>query len=97
MSLPHDIPDEDSTKQLDPLLRKAAHLIVACQQGLPSLLQRKFSIGYNRAGRIMEQLEKLDIVGKANGSAPREVLCKSEEEVEHILQEVKDYDVFEPF
>lgn len=89
MLLPHNIPDEKSTKQLDPLLREAALLIVAHQQGSTSLLRHQFNIGYNRAGRIMEQLEDLNIVGEACGSEPREVWCKSEEEVEYILQKVE--------
>ena len=47
---------------------------MSSQQGSTSLIQRKFSIGYNRAGRIMDQLEKANIVGPAQGSKPREVL-----------------------
>ena len=60
---------------LDPLFDDAAHLIVSQQQGSTSLIQRKFSIGYNRAGRLMDQLEKAGIVGPAQGSKPREVFC----------------------
>ena len=59
--------------RLDPLFKDAARLIVSTQQGSTSLIQRKFSIGYNRAGRIMDQLEKANIVGPAQGSKPREV------------------------
>ena len=59
--------------RLDPLFKDAARLIVSSQQGSTSLIQRKFSIGYNRAGRIMDQLEKANIVGPAQGSKPREV------------------------
>ena len=59
--------------KLDPLFKDAARLIVTHQQGSTSLIQRKFSIGYNRAGRIMDQLEKANIVGPAQGSKPREV------------------------
>ena len=51
----------------------AARLIVTHQQGSTSLIQRKFSIGYNRAGRLMDQLEKAGIVGPAQGSKPRDV------------------------
>ncbi len=61
--------------RLDPMLKDAAELIVYHQQGSTSLIQRKFSIGYNRAGRIMDQLEKLGVVGPAQGSKPRDILC----------------------
>lgn len=59
---------------LDPLFEEAAHAIVISQQGSTSMIQRKFSIGYNRAGRLMDQLEEAGIVGEAQGSKPREVL-----------------------
>ena len=64
--------------RLDPMLEEAARLLIYHQQGSTSLIQRKFSIGYNRAGRIMDQLERLGIVGPANGSKAREVLCMDE-------------------
>ena len=57
------------------LFEDAAQLIVYQQQGSTSLIQRKFAIGYNRAGRIMDQLEKAGIVGPAQGSKAREVFC----------------------
>ncbi|MDR1879920.1 MAG: DNA translocase FtsK, partial [Tannerellaceae bacterium] len=57
----------------DPLFDEAAHLIVTQQQGSTSLIQRKFSIGYNRAGRLMDQLEAAGIVGPIEGSKPRQV------------------------
>ena len=66
--------DVDMTR-LDPMFREAAELVVAHQQGSTSLIQRKFSIGYNRAGRIMDQLERAGIVGAAQGSKARDVLC----------------------
>lgn len=66
---------EVDMNRLDPMLREAAELVVAHQQGSTSLIQRKFSIGYNRAGRIMDQLEHLGIVGPAQGSKARDVLC----------------------
>ena len=66
--------DDVDMDRLDPLFKDAARLIVSSQQGSTSLIQRKFSIGYNRAGRIMDQLEKANIVGPAQGSKPREVL-----------------------
>ena len=62
----------------DPLLHQAAQLVVATQQGSTSMIQRKFAIGYNRAGRIMDQLEKIGVVGAAQGSKPREVLYADE-------------------
>ena len=69
-----DLSDVDMGHR-DPLFEDAAQLIVYQQQGSTSLIQRKFAIGYNRAGRIMDQLEKAKIVGPAQGSKPREVLC----------------------
>jgi len=66
--------DVDMTR-LDPMFREAAELVVAHQQGSTSLIQRKFSIGYNRAGRIMDQLERAGVVGAAQGSKARDVLC----------------------
>ena len=66
--------DDVDMDRLDPLFKDAARLIVSSQQGSTSLIQRKFSIGYNRAGRIMDQLEKANVVGSAQGSKPREVL-----------------------
>lgn len=62
--------------KIDPLFEKAAHLLVSIQQGSTSKIQREFSIGYNRAGRIMDQLEKAGIVGPSEGSKAREVLFK---------------------
>ena len=61
--------------RLDPMFREAAELVVAHQQGSTSLIQRKFAIGYNRAGRIMDQLERAGVVGPAQGSKARDVLC----------------------
>jgi S-DNA-T family DNA segregation ATPase FtsK/SpoIIIE len=57
------------------MFREAAELVVAHQQGSTSLIQRKFAIGYNRAGRIMDQLERAGVVGPAQGSKARDVLC----------------------
>lgn len=61
-------------KHLDPMFAEVAKLIVSTQQGSTSLIQRKFSIGYNRAGRLMDQLEKAGVVGPTNGAKPRDVL-----------------------
>jgi S-DNA-T family DNA segregation ATPase FtsK/SpoIIIE len=55
------------------------------QSGSTSNLQRRFNLGYNRAGRIMDQLEASGIVGAASGSKPREVLCSTEMELQEIL------------
>lgn len=73
---------------LDPLFEDAARLIVMNQDGSTSLIQRKFAIGYNRAGRLMDQLEKAGIVGAAHGSRPREVLIMDEKSLENILSQL---------
>lgn len=69
----------------DPLFDEAARLIVVHQQGSTSLIQRKFSIGYNRAGRLMDQLEAAGIVGPTQGSKAREVLIADEYSLEQKL------------
>ena len=79
-----DTPDVD-LNHLDPMFEEVARLVVGSQQGSTSMIQRKFSIGYNRAGRLMDQLEVAGIVGAAHGSKPREVLCMSEIDLESIL------------
>lgn len=70
---------------LDPMFDDAAHLIVSSQSGSTSLIQRKFSIGYNRAGRLMDQLEKAGIVGPARGAKPREVLIQDEVSLANLI------------
>ncbi len=67
---------------LDPLFEEAARMVVNEQQGSTSNIQRKFAIGYNRAGRIMDQLEAAGIVGPAQGSKPRQVLVDSEAQLD---------------
>jgi S-DNA-T family DNA segregation ATPase FtsK/SpoIIIE len=74
---------------LDPLFEESARLIVTHQQGSTSLIQRKFSIGYNRAGRLMDQLELAGIVGPTQGSKPREVYIQDEYRLEQILNTLK--------
>ncbi len=74
----------------DPLFDDAARLIVIHQQGSTSLIQRKFSIGYNRAGRLMDQLEAAGIVGPAEGSKARQVHIPDEYQLEQILNTLKD-------
>jgi len=69
----------------DPLFDEAARLIVVHQQGSTSLIQRKFSIGYNRAGRLMDQLEAAGIVGATQGSKPRDVFIADEYSLEKLL------------
>ncbi|MDR1505302.1 MAG: hypothetical protein LBT43_22880 [Prevotella sp.] len=69
----------------DPLFEEAARLIVVHQQGSTSLIQRKFSIGYNRAGRLMDQLEAAGIVGPTQGSNARDVLVADEDSLEQKL------------
>ncbi|MBQ9500322.1 MAG: DNA translocase FtsK, partial [Bacteroidaceae bacterium] len=76
-------------ERLDPLFEDAARLIVVHQQGSTSLIQRKFSIGYNRAGRLMDQLERAGIVGPAQGAKPREVLISDEMSLENTLAQYK--------
>ena len=80
--------DVDLT-HLDPLFEDAARLIVSNQSGSTSLIQRKFAIGYNRAGRLMDQLEKAGVVGAAMGSKPREVLILDEVSLNNLLSNLK--------
>ena len=72
--------------KFDPMFAEAARLVVVNQSGSTSLIQRKFSIGYNRAGRLMDQLEATGIVGKADGSKPRPVLVADEVQLDRILE-----------
>lgn len=83
--LPHGEKEEDR----DPLLFDAAKLIINKKDASTSLIQRKFSIGYNRANKIMDQLEAFGVVGPSNGSNPREVLFESEEELLEIQKEME--------
>ncbi|MBQ9677911.1 MAG: DNA translocase FtsK 4TM domain-containing protein [Prevotella sp.] len=89
-----DMPDDDmgeaadvDMQHLDPMFEDAARLIVINQSGSTSLIQRKFAIGYNRAGRLMDQLEKAGVVGAAHGSKPREVLIQDENSLENLLSQ----------
>ena len=74
---------------LDPYFEEAAHAIVISQQGSTSMIQRRFSIGYNRAGRLMDQLEAAGIVGSASGSKPRDVLITDENSLNNLLIQIK--------
>ena len=82
--------DDVDLKRLDPMFEDAARLVVIHQSGSTSLIQRKFSIGYNRAGRIMDQLEKAGIVGPVDGSKPRQVLCTDEMDLEMRLKNLNE-------
>ncbi|PUZ24262.1 DNA segregation ATPase FtsK/SpoIIIE, S-DNA-T family [Chitinophaga costaii] len=76
---------EFSLQDRDPLFEEAARIIVQTQQGSTSLLQRRMKLGYNRAGRLMDQLEAAGIVGPNMGSKAREVQVKSDGDLEEIL------------
>ena len=93
-----DTPDADmgdgggadvDMQHLDPLFEDAARLIVLNQSGSTSLIQRKFAIGYNRAGRLMDQLEKAGVVGAAMGSKPREVMIQDEMSLNNLLSSLR--------
>ena len=93
-----DTPDADlgdgggadvDMQHLDPLFEDAARLIVMNQSGSTSLIQRKFAIGYNRAGRLMDQLEKAGVVGAAMGSKPREVMIQDEMSLNNLLNSLR--------
>lgn len=73
----------------DVLFEEAARLIVIHQQGSTSLIQRKFSVGYNRAGRLMDQLEATGVVGPAQGSKPRDVYVQDEYTLEKLLDSLR--------
>lgn len=76
--------------QLDPLFDECAELVVGSGQGSTSMIQRKFQIGYNRAGRIMDQLEAAGIVGPYSGSKARAVLVSGDGELRSILEDLKN-------
>lgn len=83
------LPGEVDMGNLDPLFDDAARLLVIHQQGSTSLIQRKFAIGYNRAGRLMDQLEHAGIVGPSEGSKARQVLCVDETDLEMRLSNLR--------
>lgn len=74
---------------LDPFFEEAARSVIVSQQGSTSMIQRRFSIGYNRAGRLMDQLEKAGIVGAAHGSKPRDVLVADESQLTAIMNQLR--------
>lgn len=79
-------PAEVDLSRLDELFEEAARIVVVHQQGSTSLIQRKLSIGYNRAGRIIDQLEAAGIVGPFEGSKARQVLISDEYSLEQFLK-----------
>ena len=92
MELPEPTSDEGGgdggtvdVQNLDPLFEEAARHIVLTQQGSTSMIQRRFSIGYNRAGRLMDQLQEAGIVGEAMGSKPREVLITDPASLDNLF------------
>ena len=95
--LPEYVGDEESFgisnvsyKDVDDLFRDAARLVVQNQHGSTSMIQRRLKLGYNRAGRIMDQLEAFGIVGPNEGSKAREVLIFDEMELESYLNDLKN-------
>lgn len=81
-----EAPEEaEALTERDPLFYEAALLVVRSRYGSTSLLQRKLGIGFNRAGRLMDQLERAGIVGPARGSKPREVLVEDEQALQALL------------
>ncbi len=92
--LPEYVGEESSSLDIDlddrdKLFEDAARLIVMAQQGSASLLQRKLKLGYNRAGRIIDQLEAAGIVGPFEGSKARQVLVQDENSLEQLLDDLK--------
>ena len=93
-----DVPDEQDDggpkdamdpNERDPLFEEAARIVVQTQQGSTSMLQRKLKLGYNRAGRIIDQLEAAGIVGAFSGSKSREVKVANEFALEQILKDIE--------
>ncbi len=84
-----ELPGEVDLSKKDTLFSDAARVIVAHQQGSTSLIQRKFSIGYNRAGKIIDQLEAAGIVGPYAGSKARDVLIPDEYTLEQYLNSLE--------
>ncbi|MBO6523117.1 MAG: DNA translocase FtsK [Balneolaceae bacterium] len=82
----------DPLEDIDEMFESAAKVVMLHQQGSVSLLQRKLKIGYNRAGRIIDQLFNAGIVGPYQGSTARDVLIQEEEELQEILDGLKDLD-----
>ena len=75
--------------ELDDMFEDAARLVIQNQHGSTSMIQRRLKLGYNRAGRIMDQLESVGIVGPAEGSKPRDVLMFSEADFDNLIQRIR--------
>jgi S-DNA-T family DNA segregation ATPase FtsK/SpoIIIE len=98
MHLPEYVGDEEADngnrevdlKKRDPLFDEAARLVVQHQQGSTSLIQRRMQLGYNRAGRIIDQLEAAGIVGPFEGSKAREVIVQDPQTLERILKSLDE-------
>ncbi len=91
-----EVPDENGGETLtfseedrDSLFEEAAKIVVMTQQGSASLLQRKLKLGYNRAGRLIDQLEAAGIIGPFEGSKARKVLISDEISLDHFLKNLK--------
>ena len=87
-----ETPDVEEDGERDSLFEEAARIVVQTQQGSTSMIQRKLKLGYNRAGRIIDQLEAAGIVGPFSGSKSREVKVGTEAALEQILQDIYNKD-----
>jgi len=87
-----DAPDVEEDGERDSLFEEAARIVVQTQQGSTSMIQRKLKLGYNRAGRIIDQLEAAGIVGPFSGSKSREVKVGTEAALEQILRDIYNKD-----
>ncbi|HEX5113295.1 MAG TPA: DNA translocase FtsK, partial [Saprospiraceae bacterium] len=75
--------------ELDDMFEDAARLVIQNQHGSTSMIQRRLKLGYNRAGRIMDQLEAVGVVGPAEGSKPRDVLMFSEHDLDNLITKIR--------
>ncbi len=96
--LPEYVPESDDSAPMsrdvlqkrDALFEECAQMVVSTSKGSTSMLQRKFNLGYNRAGRIMDQLEAANIVGPSTGGKARDVFVHTETELQEILSRLED-------
>ena len=101
MHLPEYVGDDEvgngnsevDLRKRDQLFDDAARLVVQHQQGSTSLIQRRMQLGYNRAGRIIDQLEAAGIVGPFEGSKAREVIVQDPQTLEQILKRLDEEDL----
>jgi S-DNA-T family DNA segregation ATPase FtsK/SpoIIIE len=80
-----------SLTNIDDMFEQCARLVVSSGSGSTSMLQRRFNLGYNRAGRIMDQLESAGIVGASTGGKPRELMVHTESELDEVLRAILKY------